>query len=515
MEMEVTVEDLGKLKRKLSVEVPLSDVAAAYDEVYTRIRSNIRVDGFRPGRFPRSMVEKRFKAMMAQEAMENLVPKYLDQVLHEKELQPATQPHFHNLDIDKARPFRFDVEFEIVPDFDLLEPDAYTLEEKPVELEPDAVDDRLEEMRQARAELEDKGDAVAEEGDWVTFGFEGTIDGEPFPGNSAADQKAEIGSGRYLQEFEEQLLGVKAGDEKSFPLTFPDDYGEADLAGKTAQFELKVSRVEAKKPPELDDAFAAQFGEKIDSLEALRKQVEEQLSSEKRNEIDSGYSEALAEQIRERSSFDVPESLVENALAAFERQKLQEDPALKDDAEKLEQLKSEEADAQKASLRLSYILGKYAKEQNVTVSGEEIRNRFLMQAYMVRENPEDLMRTQLGESMLRQIQEQMLHQKALGRMVDRILGREPETPPEAPPPERSAADAATEFIAKTINDSTGEPTGESAEPETADAAQEDSTAAPPTEADAAPAPPENAAAPAGSAPTGEADAAPNPSGQPD
>jgi trigger factor len=466
--MEVTMEELGKLKRKLTVEVPLNEVAAAYDEVYQRIRTNIRVDGFRPGKYPRHLAEKRFKELMGQEALQNLMPRYLEQVLQEKRLRPATEPQFHNLDIDKSRPFRFDVEFEIIPEFELIEAKAFTVEEKKVELEADAVERRIDELRASSASLEEKS-VPAAQGDFVTFDFEGTLNGRAFAGGSGTSQQAELGAGRYLEGFEKELLGLSAGEHKKFTLTFPADYPQADLAGQIAEFKVAVRKVEAKKLPELDAAFFSQFGS-LNSLEVFRDYVESRLRAEQEQAIEREYQEELAEQIRRRYDFDVPETLIEQAVADFEHHQRENHPEMLENPAKLEEAKAEEARNRSAELRLRYVLQRYAREYGITVSGEEVRSRFLLQAILLRQNPEELIRTRAGDMLIYQIQDQLLATKTLRRMVDLILGRPSKSEPAPPPVGTASAQSAPARSAQ--SEQSGEPPGPSGE-----APQEDGAAA--------------------------------------
>ena len=422
--MEVTVEELGKLKRKLTVEVPLSEVSAAYDRVFSEIRSNVRVDGFRPGRFPRNLAEKRFKALMAQEATQSLVPKYFAEALEDKKLQPATEPQFDNLDIDKKRPFRFDVQFEIVPEFELPENQAFSIEEKEVTLEADAVEERIEQHRKARASLVDKGSEPAEKGDVVKFDFSATIDGDPFPGGNGSDQLAELGDGRFLENFEEQLVGASAGDEKSFDLTFPSDYAEPSLVGKTARFNVTLKKVEKKIPAKLDQEFFSTFAETVKSEEDLHTFVEDQITRERTDALEQQYRDDLADQIRQKVDFDVPESLVERGIADLTHRLSHDDPELLKDEKGFENKKSEETERLIGDMRLTYILNKFSGDHNVEPDSDAVRKRFFLQAYMTRLNPNELIRSQEGRAMLSRIEEDMRHKAALSLWVDMILGRE-------------------------------------------------------------------------------------------
>jgi len=438
--MNVTVEDLGKLKRKLSVEIPLTEVQSTYDEVYSQIRSNVQVKGFRKGKFPRQLAEKRFKTMMEQEATRNLVPKYFDLALKEENLRPATEPNFDNLDVGKDKPLRFDVEFEIVPDFEIPEPSSFKLEEKPVKVTKKELEERIEGLRKSRATPEDLGDAPAEKGHLVTFDYNGTIDGEPFAGGTAQDQQNEIGSGGLLEDFDNNLIGMKAGDEKSFDITFPDDYGAEDLQGKTATFKVTVKKVEAQKLAELNEEFFKQFGEVKDEAE-FRKQIEDQLKSQKEREQAREMQETLIEQIKERLDFEVPDELVEANLHEFEHQLSHQDPEARKDEQALAEKKAEEEKRIRDNLRLQFLLETIAERDNISAPREEVEQRFMLQAYMMQQNPSELVQSQYGQRMLSQLHREMTFSRVMEHLVNLVLGKVPEadTPPADEPAEAAPA----------------------------------------------------------------------------
>lgn len=433
--MNVTVEDLGKLKRKLSVEIPLTEVQSTYDEVYSQIRSNVQVKGFRKGKFPRQLAEKRFKTLMEQEATRNLVPKYFDLALKEENLRPATEPSFDNLDVGKDKPLRFDVEFEVVPDFEIPEPTSFKLEEKPVEVTGTELDERIERLRKSRATPEDLGDAPAERGHLVTFDYNGTIDGEPFAGGTAQDQQNEIGSGGMLEDFDNNLIGMKAGDEKTFDITFPDDYGAEDLRGKTATFKVTVKKVEALQPAELNEEFFRQFGEVKDEAE-FRKQIEEQLKTQKEREQARELQETLIEQIKARLDFEVPEELVQANLHEFEHRLSHDDPEVLKDEKALAEKKAEEEKRIRDNLRLQFLLDTIAERDNIRAPREEVEQRFMLQAYMMQQNPSDLVQSQYGQRMLSQLHREMTFSRVMEHLVNLVLGKVPEA--EAPADEEAA-----------------------------------------------------------------------------
>ena len=431
--MQVTVEDQGKLKRKLSVEVPLADVQQTYDQVFADIKTHVRVPGFRPGKFPRALAEKRFQSLMAQEAVQNLVPKYFDQALKDKELRPATEPRFQNLKIDKKLPLTFDVEFEIFPTFELLPPSSFKLEDKPVEVTAEQIEERITDLRKRSSTLEDKGAAPAEAGDTVTFDFEGTRDGVPFPGGSGKGTRIEVGAGQFLKDFDAQFPGMKAGDSKTFDLTFPSDYAEASLAGKTVQFQITAHKVEKSVPAAMNADFFKQFGT-AETEEAFRDYVKDQLKREQERTQMSGLQQALADQIKAQYSFEVPESTVHELLHNYEHALQQSNSEDSKDPKKFEELKEERRKAILNDMRLEFVIDAYARKHDLRISQSQLRERFMLQAYMMRQNPSELLKTSYGEQMLSQMRQQMLITKTLGHLVHVVLGKEvpPEYAPGAP-----------------------------------------------------------------------------------
>ncbi len=420
--MHVTVEDQGKLKRKLSVEVPLSDVQQTYDQVFAEIRSHLQVPGFRPGKFPRALAEKRFKSLMAQEAVQNLVPKYFDQALKEKDLRPATEPRFQNLQIDKQQPLKFDVEFEIFPPFELLPPAEFKLEDKPITVTPEQIEERIAQIRKSRATPEDKGALPAETGDTVTFDFEGKLDGVSFPGGAGKDQRIEIGAGQYLKEFDTQLSGMAAGQTKVFDLSFPADYGDANLAGKTAQFTVTAHKVEKAVPAALTPELFKDFGA-LETEEAFREHVRKLLHADQERTQLAAQQQSLAEQLREKYTFEVPESSVERLLHQFEHELERTDPEALKNPNKLEELKGERRKKIIGDLRLDFVTDRYARLHDLQGDPQRLRERFMLQAYMLRQDPGELLKSPYGEQMLEYMRQQMLSAKVLGHLAYTLLGK--------------------------------------------------------------------------------------------
>ncbi|MDH5752757.1 MAG: trigger factor, partial [Deltaproteobacteria bacterium] len=329
---------------------------------------------------------------------------------------------FDELEIDKKKPFRFKVEFEVVPDFKLLPPSTFKLKEKPVKVSKEDVDARLDDLRRARASLEDKGQEKAQSGDVVTFDYKGTLDGEVFQGGTAENQQMEIGSNNYLPDFASQFDDIKAGEEKTFPLTFPKDYGEPTLAGKQVEFSIKVKKVERKVLPEMNKEFFSQVG-KFETEQEVREHLSEQLRGEKEAGQKQELHDELTEQIRKKYDFDVPETLAQQMLERFQHNLSHQDPDAVMDEKKFNKRSEEELENIKANLRLTYVFDKVSEENGIKADQEVVRQRFFMQSYMMRQNPTDLIKTEAGNRLIYQIEQAAIGEKVLDHLVAQVLGK--------------------------------------------------------------------------------------------
>lgn len=441
--MQVTVENLGGLKRKVSIEVPLSDVESTYNEVYQRIAANVHVRGFRPGRFPRQLAEKRFKELMEHEAITTLVPKYLDDALKGQELRPATEPRFDHLHIHKQEPFRFEAEFEVVPSFEPPPLTEFKLERKAATLDPKEIDARIEALRLQFATLTDKGGEPAATGDVVIYDHEGTIDGQPFVGGTAKDDRLEVGNARYIKQFAEPFAGMRAGETKQIEVEYPPEYGENTLAGKKAVFAITVKKVEARVPAPLDEPFFKRFAQDIADEAGFRVHIEKQLMQQKERAIEAEYHAALIEQIKAKLTFAVPDRLVEANLHEFEHQLSRDDPEAAKDEQRLAKLKTEETERVTGNLRVGYFVDELAQRNDVKVDTRAVQERFVLQAYLMQQRPGDLLRTPQGERMLHQIEREDLITRTLAFMADALLGRTRSAPAAAAPAGAEPPAAAT------------------------------------------------------------------------
>lgn len=413
---EVSVENLGKLKRKIIVTVAQDEVKAAYDKTFLSLKDKVKIDGFRKGKVPQKILEKRFNRMMREEAIETLVPEYFEKAVTREKLTPAVRPKFDDLDIDKEKPLVFSAAFEIYPEFDPPAFSEYSLEKK----EPEISDEEVKEQRQRHldgaATFEPK-EGAAEDTDQLTVDFEGTVEEESIA--KAEDQVYLLGSKQFLPEFEEALAGMKKDEEKTFDLTFPEDYNEKKLQGKTGQFTVKVKEIKQKQPPEINEEFFKRYGDQVKSVEDFDKMVSDEVKFRKDQEIKREYHTALKEQLVDILDFDIPEQLLEEEV----RMKVQQAKQQAIREEKPEEEPDEEQIKKNASeaLRFTIFIQTMLDKKEVTVDESEANRRFEMNCAMMGVNPAELVNQDYGRQMYQQVYGMVAEETVLDFITEKVL----------------------------------------------------------------------------------------------
>ncbi|MDX5365439.1 MAG: trigger factor, partial [Alphaproteobacteria bacterium] len=282
--MQVTVTNADGLKRELKVQVPARDLEAKLGAKLDELKNQVRLKGFRPGKVPLSHLRKTFGKQVMGEVIQETVGESTQKAIEGESLRPAFQPSI-DLEgeiqdvIDGKSDLTFKMSFEVIPTFDLADFSKVSLERLTADVKDEEIDEALKRLAENQKNFEARAEgAKAETGDLLTIDFVGKIDGVAFDGGSAEDANLELGSGRFIPGFEEQLVGAKVGDDVEVKVTFPAEYGAEHLAGKDAVFDVKVKEVKAPAEVKVDDEFAKRFG--LESLEKLREALSEQMKSD-------------------------------------------------------------------------------------------------------------------------------------------------------------------------------------------------------------------------------------------
>ena len=269
--MSAKWEKLEANEGKLTFTVDAESFDKALDQAFQKVRKNITVPGFRKGRVPRPIFEQRFGVeALYQDAIDIVLPGAYEKAIDETGIEPVAQPEVDIEQIGKGQDLIFTANVTVKPEVKLGEYKGLEVEKVDTEVTDEDVEKELKELQKRHAELVVKEDEPAAEGDTVVIDFEGFVDGEAFEGGQAENHSLELGSGSFIPGFEDQLVGVKAGEEKEVNVTFPEEYHAEELAGKDAVFKVKVHEVKSLELPELDDDFAIDVDDEVETLDALK-----------------------------------------------------------------------------------------------------------------------------------------------------------------------------------------------------------------------------------------------------
>jgi len=308
--MNVSVENLSNLERRVSVSLPITEIETEVDQRLKKLARTVKLHGFRPGKVPFKLVAQQYGPQVRQEVVGDTVQKSFGEAVRERNLRVAGMPKFEAKgDEPDAAEFAYSATFEVYPDLVLGDLSQSTVERPLVEVTAADIDRTIEILRNQRARFE-KVDRAAESTDQVTLDFIGTIDGVAFEGGSGQDAQFALGKKRLLPEFESALIGMKAGETKTFPVQFPDDYAGREVAGKTASFEVTVKEVAGPVLPELDAEFAKQMGVADGDLARMRTEVEANVRREVERRVKGKVKERVIDALLVATPVEVPKALV-------------------------------------------------------------------------------------------------------------------------------------------------------------------------------------------------------------
>jgi trigger factor len=305
-----TVTELPESRVRVQAEVPAEEVERRVAQAAKRLGRNIRVPGFRAGKAPPPVIVQRMgRDAVLDEAVRDSIGAWYSAAIDAARIAPVGEPDLDLGDLPRqGEPLRFSIEIGVRPKAELGDYKGVEVGRRDPQVDDEALTAEVDRIRERSARL-DTVDRAAARGDFVVMDYVGTLDGVPFPGGEGRDQMVELGSGRLVPGFEEQLEGSSAGDERTVTVTFPEEYGAPELAGQEAQFAVTVKEVKAKELPALDDDLAAEAG--FDTLDELREDIRTRLTESETARIDAEFREAALDSVVKNAKLDVPDALVE------------------------------------------------------------------------------------------------------------------------------------------------------------------------------------------------------------
>jgi len=437
---------LGECEREISVDIPADVVSGELDSFVVRYQKMARVPGFRRGKTPAGLVRRRFADELKQEVVESLVPKFFREEVQKQGFSPISQARITDVHFEDGEPLRFKAVFEVMPKIELSAYDDLKAEKGDTSVNEEEVERELQSLRENQASYssvdEDRG---LQDGDFAQASFTGTpiekqssglVDPAGNPISSAEEAKPtgaqpahmddvliDIGGTNTVKEFSENLRGAKAGDERTFTISYPEDAQDKRLAGKTLEYKVQIKGIKRKQVPELNDEFAKELGE-FKSVDELRTRIREQLEAQKKHEIEHAAKDKLVEELVRRNQFPIPESLVEQQVTSrLERgfRALAAQGMRAEDLRKMDvgRLRIAQRDAATREVKASLILEKIAEKENIQASDAELDTEVERFAAQSRQPVEAVRKKLTDDGALDRIRERIRNEKTLDFLYQR------------------------------------------------------------------------------------------------
>ena len=376
--------DSDASKGTLTFDIDVDTINKGIDEAFVETRKKITVPGFRKGRVPRQIFNQMYgEESLYQDALNKVLPDAYSAAVKETGIKPVDQPKIDIKSMEKGQPWTLTAEVAVEPEVKLGDYKGMEVPEQDTTVSDADVDSEIEKKRQQQAELVLKEDKPAAKGDTVVIDYEGSIDGKKFDGGSADNYSLELGSGSFIPGFEDQLVGVNSGDDVDVKVTFPEDYHAKELAGKEALFKVKVHEIKEKQLPELDDDFAKDVDEDVDTLDELKDKTRKQLQEQKDNQAKGAIEDAAIEKAVANAEIeDIPQAMLDDDtnrqmqqyLAGMQQQGISPQMYFQITGTKEDDLKKQFANDAEQRVKTNLVLEAIVDDAKLEASEDEIKD---------------------------------------------------------------------------------------------------------------------------------------------
>ena len=362
--MQVSIETLEGLERRMTVQVPSDTVTLAVEKKLNDLRKTVKIDGFRPGKVPLKVVQQKYGDHVRQDVIGDVIESSYREAIIQENIRPAGMPSIESVNSEDKEDMSYTATFEIYPEIEEIKLEAIKIEKPVVNVNDEDLEAMIQKLREQRKEWSEVS-RTAGKGDQVMVDFEGRIAGELFEGGAGKDMAVEIGAGQMLPEFETGLEGISSGEEKSVVVNFPDDYHGKDVAGKKAEFTLKATRVSEAQLPDIDESFVKAFGVEDGNLEKFRSDVRANMDKEVSQKLKMSIKNAVMAGLLEENVIIAPSALVAEEAKSLKQQAAQrmgQDPAAFDSNNLPNEMFEEEASKR---VRLGLLVGEVIKSEKI------------------------------------------------------------------------------------------------------------------------------------------------------
>ncbi len=417
--MESSLEELGDLKYSIALEIPFEEIKPTYDAVYKQLKKT-RLNGFRPGKYPKGWLEKRFKSAMQQEAVDKVIPAYMENALEDHSLKPVTVPVIQQIEFDIRSSLSATLHFEIAPKLPQLDYGKILLTRRDVEkLKPDEIDNEMELLKQREEYLEPKSgeSSKVEKDDWVLLDYSGTIEGNEFSGSTAKELQFKIGGPEY-REFHDELIGMSSGEEKKTVIELSENFNENE--GKKADIIIKLTSISTAKKPKIDGEFFKRFG--VENEKELKAKIAENIETRKKSELQSEYRMQVGSQLTGLyDDFVLPEELIKLGKERVDKE-LEASEEKEITKAEIENKRKKGYENAKMDLRMKFILDSVREHEKLKFDEKEAAAEFFNLAQVTGQDPDKLIQTPFGRNMYQRIFIRKQGDATLDRIVTRVFG---------------------------------------------------------------------------------------------
>ena len=377
--MDVKVEQLGPIKKKINVVIPPEKVTKEVDLIYQKLKQTAKIRGFRPGKVPKDILKKYYKEQVEGEVISKLVQASYPEALREVQMIPVSQPVVENGILEEGKEFFYSASFEIKPEVVLREYLNLKAEKEKLVVTQKDVEKRLAMLRESHATLKEvEEDRPIKVGDFTVIDARGSLQGKPFEGGEVKDHLLEVGPDNYLPGLSQKLIGLRKNSSEEIVLKIPEDYSRKDLAGREVNLKIEIKGLKEKVLPELDDNFARDLGE-YQGLEDLKKKLGESIEKEETQRIEAAVKNKLIGQLIEKNPFETPSSMVERQIefmvADTQRVLLSQGSSLEKLGIPADTMKENYRDEAEKQVKCSLLIEVIAKKEDITVGDEEVEEK--------------------------------------------------------------------------------------------------------------------------------------------
>lgn len=423
--MSLQVENLENNMVKLTITVPAEEVENAIQKAYLKTKGKVNIPGFRKGKAPRQVIEKMYGvSIFYEDAVNDMIPDAYEDAANESGLEIVSQPEIDVVQIEKGKEFIFTAEVAVKPEVTLGKYKGIEVEKTEISVTDEEVQAELDKVREQNSRMVPVEDRPVADGDITTIDFEGFVDGEAFEGGKGENYPLTIGSHAFIDNFEEQLIGVSIGEEVTVHVTFPEEYHAEELKGKPAQFKVTVKEIKSKELPELDDEFAQDASE-FDTLEEFKEDTKKKLEEKKENEAKAKKEDAVIEKIIEDAKMDIPDPMIDTQArqmvrefaGRLQQQGLSLEQYFQFTGTNAEQFMAQAKPQAVKKIQSRLVLEAIAKEENIPVSDEDLEKELTAMAEQYKMEA-DKLKELLGEKEKEQIKMDIAVTKAVELVVE-------------------------------------------------------------------------------------------------